>query len=52
MAKRISNMNELQKALMPTMADTLAERVYETLNHFLQEYYSSYNPTSEREPTA
>ncbi len=47
MAKRVSNMNELQKALMPAMVnmtDTLAERVYETLNHFLQEYYNSYSP--------
>ena len=51
MAKRIRNMNELQKALMPTMAnmvDTLAERVYEILNHFLQEYYNSYDPKSYR----
>lgn len=42
-------MNELEKALMPTMAktvDTLAERVYETLNYFLQEYYDDYNPKS------
>lgn len=38
MVKRISNMNELQKALMPAMAkmvDTLAERVCEMLNYFL-----------------
>lgn len=51
MAKRISNMNELEKALMPTMVkmvDTLAERVYETLNFFLQEYYNSYDPVSYR----
>lgn len=51
MAKHISNMNELQKALMPTMArmvDTLAERVYEALNYFLQEYYNSYDPKSYR----
>lgn len=33
---------------MVKMTDTLAERVYETLNHFLQEYYNSYNPTSYR----
>lgn len=47
MAKRVSNMNELQKALMPAMVnmtDILAERVYEVLNHFLQEYYNSYSP--------
>lgn len=44
-------MDELQKALIPTMkgmVDTLSERVYETLNYFLQEYYNSYNPTSYR----
>ena len=32
---------------MPTMVkmtDALAERVYETLNYFLQEYYNSYDP--------
>ena len=47
MAKRISNMNQLQKALIPAMTgvvDVLAERRYETLNHFLQEYYNSYSP--------
>ena len=40
-------MKQLQKALMPTMANmtgVLAERVYETLNYFLQEYYNSYSP--------
>ena len=51
MAKHISNMNQLQAALMPAMTkmvDTLAERVYETLNYFLQEYYNSYDPKSYR----
>ena len=51
MAKHISNMDELEKALMPTMAkmvDKLAERVYETLNYFLKEYYNSYDPVSYR----
>lgn len=51
MAKHISNMNQLQVALMPTMVkmvDELAERVYETLNYFLQEYYNSYEPKSYR----
>ena len=51
MAIHISNMNQLQAALMPTMTkmvDTLAERVYETLNYFLQEYYNSYDPVSYR----
>lgn len=28
------------------MVDELAERVYETLNYFLQEYYNSYKPKS------
>lgn len=51
MAKHISNMNQLQAALMPIMlkmVDELAERVYETLNYFLQEYYNSYDPKSYR----
>jgi len=51
MAKRVNNMNELQKALMPTMlkmTGILAERVYETLNHFLQKFYKSYSPKSYR----
>lgn len=49
--KRVGNMDELAKALLPAMqnmADQMAERVYETLNHFLQEYYNSYNPRSYR----
>lgn len=36
---------------MPTMVkmvDELAERVYETLDYFLQEYYNSYDPKSYR----
>ena len=51
MAKHINNMNELEKALQPVMkdmVDKLAERVYETLNYFLQEYYNSYDPVSYR----
>lgn len=51
MAKHISNMDELAKALQPVMigmVDELAERVYETLNYFLQEYYNSYDPKSYR----
>ncbi len=45
----IRNMRDLEKALQPVMlgmVDELAERVYETLNYFLQEYYNSYNPKS------
>ena len=51
MSRHISNMEELQVALMPTMVnmvDVLAERVYQTLNYFLQEYYNSYDPKSYR----
>lgn len=47
--RQIRNMNDLQNAVMPTMVkmvDKLAERVYETLNYFLQEYYNSYDPKS------
>ena len=51
MAKRINNMDELEKALQPVMkgmVDTVSERVYETLNYFLQEHYNSYDPLSYR----
>lgn len=51
MAKHIRNMDELSKALQPVMlgmVDELAERVYETLNYFLQEYYNSYDPKAYR----
>lgn len=49
MAKHISNMDDLEKALQPMlkkMVDELAERVYETLNYFLQEYYEGWTPNS------
>lgn len=49
--KRVSSMKELEKALMKElvgMVDVMAERVYETLNYFLQEYYNSYTPSSYR----
>ena len=45
MAKHIKNMNELAKALQPTllkMTDQLAESAYETLNYFLLDYYAGY----------
>ncbi len=51
MARTIKNMKDLEKALQPVllgMVDELAERVYETLNFFLQEYYNSYDPKSYR----
>ena len=47
MAIHVKNMRELNKALQPVMkgmVDKMAERVYETLNYFLQEYYDSYDP--------
>lgn len=49
MAKHISNMDDLEKALQPMllkMVDELAERVYETLNYFLHEYYEGWTPNS------
>lgn len=49
MAIHVSNMDELAKALQPVMlkmVDQLADRVYETLNYFLQDYYSGYDPSS------
>ena len=47
MAVHIKNMKELNKALQPVMkgmVDKMAERVEQTLNYFLQEYYDSYDP--------
>lgn len=49
MAKHVKNMSELAKAMQPVllkMTNQLAERVYETLNYFLQDYYAGYDPTS------
>ena len=49
MAKHISSMDELAKAMQPIllkMVDQLADRVKETLNYFLQDYYSGYDPSS------
>lgn len=49
MAKSISNMDELAKALQPVMVGMVGEltnRVEQTLNYFLQEYYNSYDPKS------
>lgn len=42
-------MKELAKALQPTllkMTDQLADRVYETLNYFILDYYDGYEPSS------
>ena len=47
MTKVINNMNDLAIALQPTlnkMVEGMAQRVYETLNFFLQRYYDSYDP--------
>lgn len=47
MAKTIRNMAELENAVKPVMIgmiNELSDRVYKTLNFFLQEYYNSYNP--------
>lgn len=55
MAKHITNMNQLQKALQPVMArmvDQLAERVYETLNYYLNDYYTGWTPDSYRRTVA
>lgn len=51
MANRVSNIEELAAALMPTMeamVAKMADRVYQTLNYFLQSYYNSYEPVSYR----
>ncbi len=49
MAIHVSNMDELAKAMQPVllkMVDQLADRVHETLNYFLEDYYSGYEPSS------
>lgn len=49
MAKHIRNINELAKAIQPTllqMVDTLADRVEETLNYYLLDYYTGWTPSS------
>ena len=49
MAKHVSNMDELARALQPVllkMTNQLADRVYETLNYFLLDYYKGYDPLS------
>lgn len=47
MAKHINNMDELAKALQPTMlnmVNKLADNVYETLNYFILDYYQGWEP--------
>lgn len=47
MAKHISNMEQLQKAIQPIlvkMVDEMAKEVYQTLNYFLYEYYVGWTP--------
>lgn len=47
MAKHISNMDELAKALQPTMlnmVNKLADNVYKTLNYFILDYYQGWTP--------
>lgn len=47
----INNVNDLSKIMQPVLVglvDQLANRVYETLNFFLQSYYDSYTPVSYR----
>ena len=42
-------MNQLQKVLQPVMTkmvDQLADRVYETLNYFVNDYYTGWTPDS------
>lgn len=51
MTKHINNMNDLEKALQSVfmkMVDEFAESVYETLNYFLNDYYTGWTPASYR----
>ena len=51
MARSISNMNQLAFALAPvmqSMVNQMADKVYETLNFYLQDYYTGWTPSSYR----
>lgn len=51
MAIHVSSINGLQKALQPVltkMVNELATRVYETLNYYLDDYYTGWTPESYR----
>lgn len=55
MATHIKNMNELAKALQPTMKNLIekaSNEVYETLNYFLYDYYTGWTPNSYRRTEA
>lgn len=47
--KTIGNIKGLQQEIRPVitgLVDRLAKEVYQTLNYFLEEYYSRWTPTS------
>ena len=51
MARHFSNMDALQKAVQPVitkMVNELAKNVYETLNYYLDDYYTGWTPESYR----
>ncbi len=55
MAKSISNMEQLTSAMTPVlkgMVNQMAERVYETLNFYLMDYYTGWTPSSYRRTKA
>ncbi len=51
MVRSISNMDQLASALVPVlqgMVNQMADGVYETLNFYLQDYYTGWTPSSYR----
>ena len=51
MVRSISNMDQLASALVPVlqgMVNQMADKVYETLNFYLQDYYTGWTPSSYR----
>lgn len=55
MTKSINNMEQLTSAMAPVlmdMVDQMAERVYETLNFYLMDYYTGWTPSSYRRTKA
>lgn len=55
MARNISNMEQLASAMTPilkNMVDQMVDRVYETLNFYLMDYYTGWTPSSYRRTKA
>ena len=55
MARIVSNMDQLEAAMKPilmSMVNQMTERVYETLNYYLMDYYTGWTPSCYRRTKA